>query len=549
MILSPATQLWDRDEPLYARAAVEMLRSGHWLVPTFDGSVFADKPPLIYWLMAASVKVFGVNEFAFRFVSCVSIAASALLTFLIARRLFDDRTGLWAMAIFATTTMSVYLGAAAMLDAALLAFILLAFWAYVEIRWADAPRTVFVPLFGVALALSMLTKGPVGPAVVGAALLSEWVLSSRGSRPTAGLVALLAVAGLFALGAFLAWAVPANTDSGGAILRTGLLVHVIGRALAPMQDHGGSGLEGYLSTLFVYVPVIVIGMLPWSTDLPAVLATIGRRGQVRGEAHLFLWSWAISTFVLFTIAATKLPHYVFPLFPALAIEIAAFGQVRQASSRSAVLTAIGDYGQAGFMAVGVVGLVAAVFLVAGPAYKAGVLLTAAVAAVATVIVFRLRRSGQLDAAWRLTLVTAPIVFFGIYWLTAPGLEPEIKISKAIALSVAGHGATGLPVFTAGYSEPSLDFYLNHPPGDPVRDLSANASAAVAELRSARRGAIVVATEDRYRQIAQAAAPTKLVVLSRFEAYNLNEGAQLQTVVVAAFAASPGTHTGAEGSTP
>jgi 4-amino-4-deoxy-L-arabinose transferase-like glycosyltransferase len=96
MVLMPATMLWDRDETLYARTAVEMLGSGNFIEPTFNGEVFAHKPPMIYWLMALSFAIFGENEFAARFISAPALAGSAFVTYLIGRRIYDFRVGLWA---------------------------------------------------------------------------------------------------------------------------------------------------------------------------------------------------------------------------------------------------------------------------------------------------------------------------------------------------------------------------------------------------------------------------------------------------------------------
>ena len=101
MTLMPTTMFWDRDEAFYARAAVEMIQSGNWILPTYNDDIFPDKPPLIYWLMAVFMHVFGQNEFAARFVSAPATAGSAFLIFLIGSRLFDRRAGLcWSRIIY-----------------------------------------------------------------------------------------------------------------------------------------------------------------------------------------------------------------------------------------------------------------------------------------------------------------------------------------------------------------------------------------------------------------------------------------------------------------
>src|SRR5690606_36152681 len=100
-----------------------------WLIPTFNGELFAHKPPLSYWLLAISMAVFGANEFAARLPSAIALSGSAFLIFLIGRRMFNARVGWWAMAILSTALLPVYLGIAAMVDAPLLFSICLAIWA------------------------------------------------------------------------------------------------------------------------------------------------------------------------------------------------------------------------------------------------------------------------------------------------------------------------------------------------------------------------------------------------------------------------------------
>jgi 4-amino-4-deoxy-L-arabinose transferase-like glycosyltransferase len=185
--LMPAHMLWDADEGYYARTAAEMLQSGNWLVPTYNGELFAHKPPLSFWLMAVGIWLFGEGEFAVRFFSAPAMAASAFLTFLIGRRLFDDRTGLWAMGVLATSLMGVYLGFAAMLDAVLLFTVTLSIWAYVEMTMRPGRALLMTAIFGTGLYLSLLAKGPVGPAVVITTVAASWLIlpaasASRSAR-------------------------------------------------------------------------------------------------------------------------------------------------------------------------------------------------------------------------------------------------------------------------------------------------------------------------------------------------------------------------------
>src|SRR5690348_14565464 len=118
--IASGSTLFDRDEPRFAQATVEMLHSGNWLYPTFNGEVRADKPILVYWLMALPMKCFGASAWSARALSPVFLALTAVLTFFVARRLFDARTGWLAMLFLAVAPLALLEGTVATTDALLL---------------------------------------------------------------------------------------------------------------------------------------------------------------------------------------------------------------------------------------------------------------------------------------------------------------------------------------------------------------------------------------------------------------------------------------------
>lgn len=219
------TTLWDRDEPRFAEATVEMVRSGNYLYPTFNGALRPDKPVFIYWLMSIPVRLFGAGEVAVRSVAAVGMAIAALATYAAGRWLFAPRTGLLAAAVMVTTPLALVEGSAATTDAVLLAWITVALAAFVH-----AFLHGWRPLHGVILALAfgagLLTKGPVGLAVPLASIGVAWWFgrSSTVLRPRQ--IAWIALAAGLGLGVFLAWAIPANAATAGSLGREGL----IGRA-------------------------------------------------------------------------------------------------------------------------------------------------------------------------------------------------------------------------------------------------------------------------------------------------------------------------------
>ena len=532
LALMPAHMLWDADEGYYARTAAEMLQSGNWLVPTYNGEVFAHKPPLSFWLMAVGIWLFGEGEFAVRFFSAPALAASAFLTFLMARRLFDDRTGLWAMGVLATSLMSVYLGFAAMLDAVLLFTVTLSIWAYVEMTMRPGRAVVMIAIFGVGLTLSLLAKGPVGPAVVITMVAASWLILPKDLRIPFRQGFALAAVSLLALAAFLGWAIPADHASGGGLMSEGFGTHIIGRALAPMEGHGGSGPVGYLLTLPAYLPFLLLGFFPWIIHLPATLrsfwaGTIGDR-----RARVLLWSWVLPTFIMFTLAATKLPHYVFPLYPALAIMVAAFiVKSGDSTSRFPVWLKSGGWLYlAGGIATAAAILVSPFLLPEHPsvpvALACGLALLAVVVAVA-----RAQIGGRVMTASKLLVVATPLAFAGLFWLVIKPVEPAIKLASPMAAAVAEAAGGESEIFLAGYGEPSFFFYLGHPHDRPVQRIG-ESEAGVAQALTDAGPIVLVAPREIIEQAQALAGGRPLQVVGAFAGHNINRGGRFQDMLVA-----------------
>ncbi len=341
LLLADGSTLFDRDEPRFARSAVEMVRSGDYLVPHFEDELRPDKPILIYWLMSVPIHLFGVTTLAVRLPSVLMTALAALVTFWIGRRLYGPRTGLLAMVVLATSPLMMLDGGAAISDPLLLLTLTLSF----AVALVGLERGFSWPLtvgLGLTLGLGQLAKGPVALAVVGLGVLAAiWLMprpaASTGDGGEAGDAAatgydrrhrrrqslrVLAAGGISVL-IFLAWAVPANIATGGEFAREGLGRHVFERMVSPQEGHGAADVLGYLALLPFYLLVIAIGFLPWVLMLPATARALWQN-RLGGPGHrAFLAGWFLPTFIMMSLVATKLPHYVLPVWPALAIAVAA----------------------------------------------------------------------------------------------------------------------------------------------------------------------------------------------------------------------------------
>ncbi|HYU77636.1 MAG TPA: glycosyltransferase family 39 protein, partial [Vicinamibacterales bacterium] len=318
LVLAQTTTLWDRDEPRFAQAAVEMLASRDYLVPTFNGELRAQKPPLVYWLMTRSIAVLGPTELACRLWSPIGIAIAALATFAIGRRFWSARVGLVAMAVLALTPLTVMEGVAATTDAILLAsftgsLAIVSAMLSRSARWWDAAA------LGATMGAGLLTKGPVAlllPTLIAA--LACWGARRHVSSKWRFAICLVA-AGVIAVSIYAVWLVPAALATSGQMVAQGLIRENLWRALEPMESHG----TPMAVAPFYYPAVIAIGFAPWVCHFPVVFRRffVDTAGDPRLRALLI--AWITVPLVAFSLAATKLPHYILPIWPALALLVAA----------------------------------------------------------------------------------------------------------------------------------------------------------------------------------------------------------------------------------
>jgi 4-amino-4-deoxy-L-arabinose transferase-like glycosyltransferase len=317
--------LTDRDEGRNAEAGREMFESGDRLTPTFNGELRVAKPVLLYWLMEQSYRLFGSNEFAARFPSALFGVGLIFMHYLFLVHQRGQTIALFGGLMLLLNLEILGLGRMALTDSVLIFFTtasLYGFW--LGLHGTGGVRR-WIWMFYVGMALATLTKGPVGFAVplVAAALYLTWTRRWQDywqkGVPLAGTLLFVLLAAPWYAAMFLVH---------GDAYATGAKAHTIGRFLAPMEGHQG--------TIFFYLPVLLLGFFPWSALLPVPLYHtlkdwyLIRRARTHpastdtSELDLFAALWLVGTFVFFTASATRLPHYIGPLFPAAALLTASY---------------------------------------------------------------------------------------------------------------------------------------------------------------------------------------------------------------------------------
>ncbi|MCL6533234.1 MAG: glycosyltransferase family 39 protein [Armatimonadetes bacterium] len=315
--------LTDLDEGFYASVAWEMHQRRDWLTPTFQDQPWFEKPPLLYWLMQLSMRLFEPfprrwvsEEFVLRLPSVVMYALTLVALGIWGNRRLGEGVGTRAALLFAIAPLSLILARLAITDMALTFFLLMALIAL----WELPHRPLLWSLVGgVALGLAVLTKGPFGLGLVGLLyLLSLRGLLERGVRFRWVLAALgvaLLTAAPWYLGVYLQHGAEFFNEF---VVKQNLLRFAGGdtaHSVLPLIQRGDaqSVITGVAVYLLFYVVVLWLSGFP----MAAWASGLWRRAEDPLMGYLQRWCWLV--FGLFTLSFTKLPAYIFPMFPALAL--------------------------------------------------------------------------------------------------------------------------------------------------------------------------------------------------------------------------------------
>lgn len=302
--------LWNPDEPRYAEVTREMRASGDWFVPHLNGKIYSEKPPLLFWSIAAASLATGeVGPVAARLPSLVAAIATLFLLFGMARRLFDRRVAWWSVAILATSGRILWQARVGQIDMLLLCLVTLAMYFFVR-GWLEH-RPGFFRLFFVAAGFGTLAKGPVGLlppllSIVAFALLTRDRARLREMRIGSGLA-------IWA-GVVLLWLVPAAVTGGAAYLETLVIKQNVTRYADPWH---------HFQPFYYYFTTVPADFLPWFFFLPGALWLGWRRATANDRrGYLFALCWAMVTVLFFSLSPAKRTVYVLQMFPALAMIVA-----------------------------------------------------------------------------------------------------------------------------------------------------------------------------------------------------------------------------------
>ena len=508
--------LWDRDEPRYATCTREMRERGDWVHPTFNGQPRYHKPVLIYWLMRAGVAVGGDNPFGARLVSAVAGMTTCLLVWRLGRSIGGPTVGLIASVTLATAPIMVAESKLATTDATLAALIVAAqgmIWAL-----GKRDRVIYAVGFWVALGLTALLKGPVGPVLVGVAgLLSWW----WGGPSVAWRRVRWRLGALIFLGLTVPWYLAIGIASRGEFFRFAVGTQIAQRIATGLEQHGG--FPGYYAVLSLPM------FYPWSALVPAGLVMAWTRRKVDPAAG-FLLGWIIGPMLVLECVRTKLIHYYLPSYPACALLVAWFVVEAARVGQGLARYPLGRLGVklVGAIAIGgVVALLVGTTLVPGP-LRGPLLAMALVLGVGSALGrVWLARGETYRGVGALTATWAGVMGLLVAW-TLPSAEPY-RLSRLVGEALAAtSAATGVRPAIMNYQEPGVIYALGRPAAD-VR----GPDEMLAEVRAHGPILVPLAAEERAR--IEHDPQFRCAIVGSVQGYNSNKGMRqtLQLAIVEA----------------
>jgi 4-amino-4-deoxy-L-arabinose transferase-like glycosyltransferase len=315
--------LGDPDEGRYATISKNMIDRGNYLEPWLGDHYYPDKPPFYFWLTAGAFKLLGTEnaQFSARIVPVLGGILTILATYLIASTLFNHLIGLISGGVLLSSVLMIGFGKFVRMDIYLVAFLSLAFWAFLKGYKEQGPTRWFLLMYPF-LALAFLTKGPIALGIPGVVILifliwqawirqGDWRVLNH-MRIILGLALMILIAGPW----FFYMA-----DIHPDYFQQFFGKHNFGRGLS-----SESGL-GHRNSPLLYLVTLLVGFLPWTPLMVlAVLRytkSVLTRGSTDWESR-FLFIWFVFVMAAFGVMKTRLFYYIFPAFIPAAIFLGRF---------------------------------------------------------------------------------------------------------------------------------------------------------------------------------------------------------------------------------
>jgi 4-amino-4-deoxy-L-arabinose transferase-like glycosyltransferase len=442
----------DRDEPRYAEATRELLESRDFVRITYRHQPFNHKPIGVHWLQALSVSLVGEHGdnpiWSYRLPSIIGAIAAVLATFAIGRFMFGDRTAAVGAALLALALLVGVEARLATTDASLLACVVVAQASLARIflrapgARAGPPKAAW--LFWTALGAGILLKGPVIVMVCGLTTLAlmrarpdaRW-LRPLVNRRSIGLALLIT----------LPWLIAITIATSGRFFLEAVRDDMVPTLMSGFEGHGA--LPGYHALLFP--------LMFWPGSLLALSAIPWVWRHRHDDRVRFCLAWIVPPWLMFEVIPTKLPHYVLPTYPAIALLAAA-----ALAGSSASLRSVGAKAALALWTVVTIGMSAGILalsvIIDGRPRPIAVLTATLILVFALIVAWLF----PLGTYWSVSAGGTLAIYFSIFQLLLPSSEAlwlGWSAARAIREQAGQLNIRAPVVATAGFREPSLVFLL------------------------------------------------------------------------------------------
>jgi len=471
--------LLDPDEPVYAETPKEMIAFDEFVSPRIFGEYWYDKPPMYYWLVAGSYKIFGMTEFAARFPSAILAVLCTLVVYLFGRRLFNERAGMVGALVLTTSIEFFYLGKAAVTDMTLLLFLTVSLLSFIEKKYY---------LAYIFAGLATLTKGPIGLLLPGAIAFSyilvtrNWSVIKRMKIPS-GLLMYAIVA--------LPWYVMMYSIHGSAFIDTFLGFHNLTRFTAPEHP------EGVL--WYYYIPVLILGFFPWTAIMLQSMWNSLTKSRQDFSVLVFLNIWVVVIFVFFSISQTKLVSYILPLYPPLAMIVGWYiDRLWTASNRQSS----NSWG----IVLGILSLLFTVGMIMGlktmPVLQSGVYMSAGIFIIMAVAVAYFLWRKDIGRAFGVQIIGMGLFAMVLVTVLFPAAAPNFTMKNMAQEFKTQYDGTS-PVYVIKFLHPGFSFYTDVYGTELKPDRELKTDPELREAIQVRQRAYFVIRSSDYKRLADA----------------------------------------------
>ncbi|QWE12947.1 glycosyltransferase family 39 protein [Polynucleobacter sp. AP-Titi-500A-B4] len=299
------------DEGRYAEMAREMLVTGDWVTPRYNGYKYFEKPPLQVWATAAAFQVFGIGDWQARLWTALTGFLTILAIGFTGARIYNARAGWLAAAVLASSPMWVISGHFNSLDMGLSAFLVAALCSLLLAQTAHNKFSSRNWMWAcwIFMALATLSKGVIGAAIPAMVFIAysistwDWKIWTR-LRLLSGLILFLVItAPWFVLVA----------QRNPEFLEFFFIHEHLQRFTQDAHSRTGP--------IYYFIPLLLIGILPWVLQIPGAIAQAWQDRRREFSSGWLLVCWFVVIFAFFSVSRSKLPGYIIPIFPALALLI------------------------------------------------------------------------------------------------------------------------------------------------------------------------------------------------------------------------------------